>query len=44
MMARYGDDVINWWNEAFLALKSSGKFQSLCEASQKEHGIVQFII
>ncbi len=38
MMAKYGDDVINWWNDAFQELRESGQYEVLCEQAERQHG------
>ncbi len=36
-MARYGAEVIGWWNEAYHSMKEDGTFRQLCMRSQAAH-------
>ena len=38
LMARYGDPVIEWWNQAFEEVMQSGEYQLLCDAAATRHG------
>merc|ERR1712150_141285 len=38
LMARYGDDVLEWWDKAFEEMKDEGEYRRLCMSAERKHG------
>jgi len=38
VMVRYGDELLNWWNQAFDELRESGEYHRLCQSAKRKHG------
>ena len=37
-MVRYGDHLIDWWNNALERLISNGRYRRLCREARDKHG------
>lgn len=38
IMTQYGNDFVNWWNDAFEGFVASGQYADLCRRAKQRHG------
>lgn len=39
IMTQYGNDMVNWWNEAFEGFVASGQYAELCKGANHRHAL-----